>query len=126
MNFLDQVKNKRIYIEIPETLGIHIPPNMKEVNNIFSIREYISEIELSNMNVPGADERFLLLLEEGVYSRYVNGEQINIPDIDEISYFYDNVSSMLWYELDPFINIINENHSFERWFNDTGVILKPW
>lgn len=126
MNFLDQVKDKRIYIEIPKTLGIYIPPNMKEVNNIFSIRDYISEIELSNMNVPGADERFLLLLEEGVYSRYINGEQINVPDIDEISYFYDNVSSMLWYELDPFINIINENHSFERWFNDTGVILKPW
>jgi len=126
MNFLDQVKDKRIYIEIPKTLGIYIPPNMKEVNNIFSIREYISEIELSNMNVPGADERFLLLLEEGVYSRYINGEQINVPDIDEISYFYDNVSSMLWYELDPFINLINENHSFERWFNDTGVILKPW
>lgn len=126
MNFLDQVKDKRIYIEIPKTLGIYIPPNMKEVNNIFSIREYISEIELSNRFVPGADERFLLLLEEGVYSRYINGEQINVPDIDEISYFYDNVSSMLWYELDPFINLINENHSFERWFNDTGVILKPW
>jgi len=39
MNFLDQVKDKRIYIEIPETLGIYIPPNMKEVNNIFSIRD---------------------------------------------------------------------------------------